>query len=184
MVRWVYIALALVWFGAALFAVNWVGTNKFTDFDPKLQLSEAIMSLSFEDDFTELLPLSDINSANIGQIYHVFQGDCFCERLSKGHRESLNIWAQQNEVGYQHLDIREYPNLQVFVPSTPAVIVTNQQGKLVYFGPYSSGFGCFENSGLVDEKIDAYFTQDNKAKNAYIQSEAEGCYCATAKQSM
>lgn len=179
--RWVYIVVAFIWFAAALFAVNWVGTNKFTEFDPKLQLSEAIMSLSFEDEFTELLPLSEINRANIGQIYHVFQGDCFCERLSESHRNSLNLWAQSNDVGYQQLNIREHPNLQQFIPSTPAVIVTNQQGDLVYFGPYSSGFGCFENSGLVDEKIDAYFAQENPSEKAYIQSEAEGCYCEVSK---
>lgn len=179
MARWVYIVIALIWFAAAMFAVNWVGNNKFTEFDPNLQLSEAIMSLSFEDEFTQLLPSQLTNNTKIGQIYHVLQGDCFCERLSDSHRKSLNSWAEKNDVGYQKLDLSQYPILQSYVPSTPAVIVTNQQGNLVYFGPYSSGFGCFENSGLVDEKVDAYFSQGNSSEKAYIQSEAEGCYCAT-----
>ena len=200
--RWLLPLAALVWFCGAFFAINWVGESKFTDFDPQLRLSSEMMSLSMEGDLLDVLsnqPEIIMQSAVIqnaviksgvmqsssntdvsnGKILHITQGDCFCETLSESHQITLNQWATSQKIAYQSVNIANVPGLSRFVPSTPAVIVLNKSNELVYLGPYSSGMGCFQDSGIVDARIKPYFQNASTAFNATIQSEAKGCYCAT-----
>lgn len=197
--RWLFPLAALIWFCTAFFAINWVSQSKFTEFDPQLRLSSQMMSLTMEDDLLsvlldspELASLENVQEAKVGApegiIFHVSQGDCFCETLSESHQNTLNQWAANQGLHYQNLDLNKVPGLSRFVPSTPAVIVLNKENNLVYLGPYSSGMGCFQDSGMVDARIKPYFQSaliesdslgTASIKNATIQSEAKGCYCAT-----
>ncbi len=191
--RWLFPLAAAIWFGIAFWAINWVGASKFTDFDPELRLSSQMMSLSMEAELVKLLSNSTEQNAiengeggitddgeNVnGTIFHVTQGSCFCERLSEGHRDKLNEWASSEQISYQNIDLSAMSDLRRFVPSTPAVIVLNKNRELVYLGPYSTGMGCFQSSGMVDERIKPYFQNSTTEFRATIQSEARGCYCAT-----
>lgn len=190
MTKYFFLSVALLWFCAALLAVQWVNESKFKDFDPELRLSTEIMSLSMEKELESTLSayfssvsassaLASYSNSQMGKIIHVFQGRCFCETLSQSHQQTLNTWAQDKRISFQSLDILALPELTRFVPSTPALIVLNQNNELLYLGPYSTGLGCFDDSGLVDIKIKPYFEDDNKYFKALIQSEARGCYCAT-----
>lgn len=141
-----------------------------------------MMSLSMEDELVSVLasmPNGLNSSRGRAIVYHVSQGDCFCETLSESHKKTLNEWAFDKQISYQTLALNSIPALSRFVPSTPAVIVLNQQNELVYLGPYSTGMGCLQDSGLVDERIKSYFQNTNRPLTATIQSEAKGCYCAT-----
>ncbi|MBF7073788.1 hypothetical protein ISG33_10300 [Glaciecola sp. MH2013] len=191
MPKYLLVLIALLWGAFALIAVKWVGSSKFVDFDPNLKLSSAIMSLSFETDIVQYLPQLPSNSK--GHVYHIVQGACFCETLSEGHKSALNTWADANGLTQQSLNINEFDELKTLIPSTPAVIVVTASKELVYLGPYSEGYGCFENVGLVDAKIQPVFdtqarlesSTTNTAQDSYnfpkrrsqIQSEARGCYC-------
>jgi hypothetical protein len=183
--RWLMPVVGLIWFILTVFSIIWVGDKKYNEFDPQLRLSSAMMSLSMEEDVVSLLPVKIHPRDNqftdiIGTIFHVSQGNCFCESLSKAHKSALNEWALARRVTYQNIELSNYPTLREFVPSTPAVIVLNSKRELVYLGPYSTGMGCFQNSGMVDERIKPYFESDGAPElNATIQSEAKGCYCAT-----
>lgn len=191
--RWLFPLAAVIWFCIAFWAINWVGASKFTDFDPELRLSSQMMSLSMEAELVKVLSasvgrnalensdsgiISDSESVN-GTIFHVTQGSCFCETLSEGHRDKLNEWASSEQISYQNIDLSAMSDLRRFVPSTPAVIVLNKNRELVYLGPYSTGMGCFQSSGMVDERIKPYFQNSTTEFRATIQSEARGCYCAT-----
>ncbi len=188
-IRWLFPFAAVVWFCIAFWAINWVGASKFKDFDPELRLSSEMMSLSMEEELLNLLPASveqsgvenvdnDAENAN-GTIFHVTQGSCFCETLSESHKKTLNEWASSKQISYQNIDVSNLSKLRRFVPSTPAVIVINKNRELVYLGPYSTGMGCFQSSGMVDERIKPYFQNATATLRATIQSEAKGCYCAT-----
>jgi hypothetical protein len=187
--RWIFPLAAVIWFCIAFWAINWVGESKFKDFDPELRLSSQMMSLSMEGELVSLLPASfnqgelenieDNPESENGTIFHVTQGSCFCETLSESHKNTLNNWALSERISYQNIDISGIPEIQRFVPSTPAVIVLNKNRELVYLGPYSTGMGCFQSSGMVDERIKPYFQNAAAPLRATIQSEAKGCYCAT-----
>lgn len=123
--------------------------------------------------------LSSHSNDDNGTIIHVVQGNCYCEKLSIAHQQSLNEWASNEGIGHRNLNVSDLPELRRFVPSTPAVIVLNKVNELIYLGPYSVGMGCFEDEGLVDSKIKPYFSGTAATLPATIQSEAKGCYCAT-----
>ncbi|AEP28640.1 DUF6436 domain-containing protein [Brumicola nitratireducens] len=188
-IRWLLPLAAVVWFCIAFWAINWVGESKFKDFDPELRLSSEMMSLSMEAELLSLLPASveqngeeniDSDAENVnGTIYHITQGSCFCETLSESHKNTLNEWASSEQISYQNIDVSSMSTLRRFVPSTPAVIVLNKNRELVYLGPYSTGMGCFQSSGMVDDRIKPYFQNSADTLRATIQSEAKGCYCAT-----
>jgi hypothetical protein len=191
--RWLFPLAAVIWFCLAFWAINWAGASKFSDFDPELRLSSQMMSLSMEAELVKVLSASvaqnglenvesDItnDSENVnGTIFHVTQGSCFCETLSEEHKNTLNEWASSRQISYQNIDVSAMSELRRFVPSTPAIIVLNKQRELVYLGPYSTGMGCFQSSGMVDERIKPYFQNSTAEFRATIQSEAKGCYCAT-----
>jgi hypothetical protein len=197
--KWLTILLALLWGTFALVAIKWVGSDNFVEFDPELKLSAAIMSLSFESELVAALP--NLDEGSRGSIFHLVQGDCFCERLSDGHKANLSDWANKRSLTSKVLDLADYPSLLTYIPSTPAVLVVDENKNLVYLGPYSVGFGCFEDTGLVDLRIKPYFDKSVSAetetmhkystslkstdsininKLSQIQSEAVGCYCPTA----
>mgnify|MGYP001042036983 CR=1 FL=1 len=187
--RWIFPLAAVIWFCIAFWAINWVGESKFKEFDPELRLSSQMMSLSMEAELVRLLPASvaqadlgniasDSDRAN-GTIFHLTQGACFCETLSESHKNTLNEWASSKQIAYQTIDVSAMADLRRFVPSTPAVIVLNKKRELVYLGPYSTGMGCFQSSGMVDERIKPYFQNSAVELHATIQSEAKGCYCPT-----
>jgi len=190
--RWLFPVAGVIWFCGAFFAISWVGEGKFKEFDPNLRLSSEMMSLSMEDELMSLLSFNDrlkaIDTEGYeGSIFHITQGSCFCETLSEGHQNSLNEWAAAKNIAFQTIQLSNEPALSRFVPSTPAIIVVNNNKELIYLGPYSSGMGCFQDSGLVDERIKPYFDNANEKPvvnelRATIQSEAKGCYCATKLQ--
>lgn len=184
MSRWLVLLITLLWGVFALFAVKWVGQEKFVEFDPYLTLSSSIMSLEFEQTVVNNLP--DIPANSSGHIYHLVQSGCFCEKLSEGHKKQLNKWGSSLNISHQTLDLNDYPNLLSFIPSTPAVVVVNKNKALVYLGPYSVGFGCFEDTGLVDTKIQPHFDEasllSQSPLRSQIQSEALGCYCSSEKR--
>ncbi|MFQ3248583.1 MAG: hypothetical protein ACI9O6_000385 [Glaciecola sp.] len=187
--HWLFPIAGIIWFLGALFAITWVGESKFKEFDPSLRLSSEMMSLSMEDELVAVLnnPKSPVDFKNndfAGRILHVVQGECFCETLSEAHQNTLNQWAETKNIHFQTIQIASLAALTRFVPSTPAVIVLNKNNDLVYLGPYSTGMGCFQDSGLVDERIRPYFDEVNGVAalsevRAAIQSEAKGCYCPT-----
>ena len=196
------VAAVVIWFIAASAIIYYVSITSLVEFDPKMKLSEAIMSLSFEHELVSLLNSTkyndasqndssspDISSQVQAKIYHFFQGDCYCERLASAHQSRLTRWSSQEGFSNINIDVKESRVLAKSIPSTPAVAVVNQQGELIYLGPYSRGAGCFADSGQIDDFLAAWIAQQNTGKskqsawqhsqNAIIDTDAKGCYCAT-----
>ena len=171
-IRWLLPLAAVVWFCIAFWAINWVGESKFKEAELLSLLPVSVGQYGLEN--------IDSDAENVnGTIFHITQGSCFCETLSESHKNTLNEWASSEQISYQNIDVSSMSTLRRFVPSTPAVIVLNKNRELVYLGPYSTGMGCFQSSGMVDERIKPYFQNSAASLRATIQSEAKGCYCAT-----
>ncbi len=62
------------------------------------------------------------------------------------------------------------------VPSSPAALVVDAEGRIAYFGPYSAGAGCFTGSGTyVERAIERALAGPTKAQMNLFNV---GCYCA------
>ena len=68
----------------------------------------------------------------------------------------------------------EHPQFKQFLPSTPAIIIYNDSGDLLYLGPYSTGYLCMPGNGLVEELIPR---MDENTGEQVIMSLTNGCYC-------
>lgn len=173
--------LVIIWFSLASFTIFWLASASKAEFDPHLKLSQGLMSLSFEDRLTNALT-TVTGQLDTPAIFHISQGECYCEYLTSTHQSKLNKWSAENGFLYFSIDISQLPALAEFIPSTPAIVAIDEHGSLLYLGPYSRGSGCFANTGEVDTALNDYVNSNaqNKAyQRTIIELDARGCYCAT-----
>lgn len=84
----------------------------------------------------------------------------------------LQALAQKHNLSVQRLVNDDA--LLTIVPNTPAAILLNKHGELVYAGPLSEGIACSTGSGFVElaiNNLQAGFNSNLKL------SQAKGCYC-------
>lgn len=107
------------------------------------------------------------------KVFHYYQSGCGCHLLSSQHRKSVEALATAN--GYENVvvDLSLYPELLEFVPSVPAVSVFNDNHKLVYIGPYSSGLVCGVGKGLIE----GFLSSGYLYYGSVVVSAVRGCYC-------
>lgn len=165
LVIWVMVTSASIFLFAA---------QSIKEFDPKLYLASHLMTEDFEKRLVDALP-----NTSSSHIYHILKQGCGCALINSIHRNTLNTWAKEQSIKQATLMLQEYPELSALVPSIPAVIVIDNKGELVYFGPYSQGSGCFASDGFVDSVIERFVSQQARGSinQAIIRSEGMGCYC-------
>lgn len=160
----------VVWISVSLMGILYLSSEGKAEFDPKQRLLNAALSPTFDDELVRLI--SSTNQLDGATVVHFQASACGCNLISQSHRQSVAALAAKNQ--YKNVELEPSDELQAFVPSTPAVAVIDNKGKLTYFGPYSSGLFCSENEGLVEPFISEVNT---KMPNAVVISDANGCYC-------
>ncbi|MDT0595516.1 DUF6436 domain-containing protein [Glaciecola petra] len=174
--------------------VLWIGSINKSAFDPSSKLAIAIMDLEFEKSLINAIDShvkgraepSTVEAAS-GRIFHFTQGNCYCEWLAKSHKNNLNQWSEKNGFSSVNIDLNLHSELLHLIPSTPAVLALDDNGELLYFGPYSQGSGCFSSRGTIDKRLEAWKDRqvygDSDASTgslgAMIDTDASGCYCQT-----
>ncbi len=184
--------IVLLWLLICSVLIIWVGTQTAKAFDPELKLNQAAMDTNFEsqllDRLKEFSDLAYQTKQPEGYIFHIAQGDCFCELLAKPHQQSLDQWGIDNNFATISINVEDIDPYKEIIPSTPTVIAFDEQKNLIYFGPYSRGKGCFSTSGMIDEQLALWLSsrdqnqltstpQDSHSLHSIIETEADGCYC-------
>jgi hypothetical protein len=173
--------LLLTWFSMASVAIFGLASASKSHFDPKLKLSQGLMSLSFEKNLTKALTKIS-GPIRSPAIYHITQGNCYCEFLVSAHQSKLNRWSLAEGFVNVAINLSQFPEIAEFIPSTPAVIAISKYGSLLYLGPYSRGTGCFASNGQVDSFLRDYVsrsTDNTNYQSTIIETDASGCYCET-----
>jgi hypothetical protein len=172
MPRKMFVAAFVGWVLLCFLALLYISKQGKSEFDPQQRLLNSARSPHFDEQFATLV--NSVQAINQATIVHFQAPSCSCNLISQSHRQSVVELAAKNN--YTNIELNVTENLREFVPSTPAVAILDEQGKLIYLGPYSSGFYCSANEGLVEPFILGTTT---KMPNAVIISEARGCYCET-----
>jgi hypothetical protein len=189
LLKWLFI---LLWFAFASGLVIAMNTTTAKEFDHDNRLSIALMSMDFEQELVNVL--RSVNPMRGDRVMHLTSGTgCLCQTLVQPHIEKINQLVTASDTAIITLNIDDYPELRKRVPSTPAIVVINKQEKLLYFGPYSQGSGCFSSAGAVDAVISRGLLVDSFAQSSLQQkalpnsmfstqivAEAKGCYCNQA----
>lgn len=163
-----------VWVVSILLLLKVVDTTKLREFDPNQRLYLLSANGEFESGLTKLLQevKGDISKTAI----HFRNGDCFCETLVSTHSQELANTLTAANFHNITVNINDVAGITTYIPSTPALAIFNESQQLVYLGPYSTGLGCFTDNSLIDT-IKQYLIA--QYWGAQINTEAEGCYCAT-----
>jgi len=115
---------------------------------------------------------ADDNDESKVAVIHFTDSSCPCSRYSREHISNLQpvlVSSQQYEVSPQDKLV-----IGISIPATPSVAVWDEQGKLAYFGPYSSGAVCGRGTDFVTRVISELKQKNNPE---WINMVGVGCYC-------
>jgi hypothetical protein len=167
--------IVAVWFVFCLAGLLTLSLSQLDDFDPESKLSLAITDIEFEQKFVAELQKMH---GSIGQsIIHFSDNNCFCETIAQTHIARLSKNMNDNGFNNIHINVNTLPEFARFVPSTPAVAIVGALKELIYFGPYSEGYGCLRGTGLVDAILPKITS--TVIENTILITDAKGCYCKT-----
>ena len=166
--RWrSYAALLITLWAALVVGTFWLYQFRWISSYPEQQW------ISFLDDKTQN-PWPDTARVTIA---HIIDPSCPCSRFAYPHIASLEKEFADNT---QFIDVdllsmhKQTQSLLQKIPATPAVLIWNSDGKLAYFGPYSSGTFCGEGRDLVRLILSQLKQRINPE---WTRQEAVGCFC-------
>jgi Domain of unknown function (DUF6436) len=133
-------------------------------------------------------------------VVHVYSSDCPCNRFTHPHLARIISGYQHRGVsfvaavrgpatavagslaspaaltGIQQAELRGGSDL-AWIESTPAALVFDAAGRLVYFGPYSDSARCGESGGLVERVLDRVLGGQTPRPQPFYGG---GCFCSGA----
>jgi len=109
-------------------------------------------------------------------VVHVYQPGCDCNRYTDPHAE--RIQADYAPLGVRFLRVDRTKLAAAAhahsIAATPAALVFDATGHLVYFGPYSDAAWCGASGGLVERALDRTL---HGAQPAFMHVNVRGCFC-------
>jgi hypothetical protein len=145
-------------------------------------------------------PQLDGADARVATVVHVYSADCPCNRFTHPHLARIISGYQHRGVsfvaavhgpatrvagspagpagltGIQQVELRGGSDL-AWLESTPAALVFDAAGRLVYFGPYSDSARCGESGGLVERVLDRLLGGQTPRPQPFYGG---GCFCSGA----
>ncbi|NVK25147.1 MAG: hypothetical protein HWE10_09485 [Gammaproteobacteria bacterium] len=158
------------WFVFTLICFVYLTFDRLIAFDPQDKLtniSPDVFQQKLVDINKDLLGIEPKK----GIILHFQQNDCACNVSSEAHVNALKELAQMHTVEFRNIDPTLIPDI---VPSTPSVAILDDNGQLVYFGPYGEGLDCSQTDGFALTVFNNYLKGFSAS---LLISDAEGCYC-------
>jgi hypothetical protein len=115
-------------------------------------------------------------------VVHVYDANCPCNRFTDPHLAQIQASYQQRHVHFIRVE-RSSPagaGSPRWIEATPAALVFDAHGKLMYFGPYSDKAACGTSNGLVERVLDQLLSGQRPQPQLVISG---GCFCARKPQS-
>ena len=140
-----------------------------------------------------IAPLANGGAPAVATVVHVYTAGCACNRFTHAHLARIvtryrpagvNFFAAVRPTAAgvavdtvpQGLPRITLPieNELSWIDATPAALVYDAQGKLVYFGPYSDSARCGESGGLVERVLDRVLLRHTPRLQPFYGG---GCFC-------
>lgn len=159
--------IVIAWLSFTIAAFGYAINDKLVrfDFDHKLEGVDHYQLAMYLKPFINSSPNLSQNT-----VLHFSKPNCACQKTSEQHVNNLNKLAKENSFNVINVSINKHD----IIPSTPAVAIMNNEGELIYFGPYGQGIACSQTSGFAQTMLNNYVR--GYSANVIIK-EAKGCYC-------
>lgn len=169
---WLVGAAYAVWFFELRYQRLFVSPAHATLFESGAEAPSA------EDWFRRSLGGPNIQGGMAGAtVVHVYDANCPCNRFTEPHLAQIQAAYQQQHVKFVRVERSSSAGAGSprWIEATPAALVFDAQGKLVYFGPYSDRAACGTSNGLVERVLDQLLAGQRPHPQLVISG---GCFCA------
>lgn len=171
-------AAVVLWVGASFWLIAEAGGRAERPFDPDGRLYHNANLGGFDDALQRAASEIVSNVGEGGAVLHIEDPRCPCQVVLARHRKVVSDIAvskkmTQHAVSYQALSAK----LKSIIPSTPAVIVLDAEGRPAYLGPYGEGVSCTAGDSMVEGYMGI---APPRNQGTAIPFEAKGCYCNKA----
>lgn len=194
------VAIVAVWLAATVYAFWWFGLKDIRSFDASGYTRAGVFDASGRDAAAEIWfrrTVGDTDSPEaVATVVHVADPSCSCNRFNEPHFASIvgkyagkgvAFWvlAQPQSMlpgavagQIRKIDAKTLAGELDWVKTTPAALIYDHAGHLVYFGPYSTGALCGATEGPVERVLDSIIARERTASQQLL---AVGCYCSKEK---
>lgn len=174
MLPWLVFAVWLAAVGAAFWQFEFRWQRPFaaaTEFDAAMHTRTA------EAWFRTLAAAGRADSRRVATVVHVYQPECACNRYSEPHVRELESRYAPRGIGFLRVEIggAAAADSPGWLNTTPAALVFDAGGKLLYYGPYSDAAWCGAQSGLVEPILESALRGRPPLQRF---AAARGCFCA------
>jgi Domain of unknown function (DUF6436) len=171
-IAWLGVAAYGVWFFDLRFERQFVSTAHATLFESGSEAPEA------EDWFRRHFGEgTDEAAAPIATVVHLYDASCPCNRFTDPHLARIQVTYRPQHVRVIRVE-RTSPigaGSPGWIEATPAALVFDAHGKLLYFGPYSDTAACGTSNGLVERVLNQVLSGKSPRPQLVISG---GCFCA------
>jgi len=109
-------------------------------------------------------------------VVHVYRAQCTCNRFTEPHLKKIEDQYRTRGVRFIRVERSQAAatGSPTWIDATPAALVFDAGGKLVYFGPYSDSAWCGSGAGLVERVLE----QTLRGNPPHPQTTfSRGCFC-------
>jgi hypothetical protein len=192
MLPWLVLAIWLTGTGYAFWTFEFAHQRPFESPGTVL-FNSAERSQAAEAWFVSAIaPLTQSDPRATATVVHIYAPGCPCNRFTHPHLLRMLARYRSAHVNFVVAEPREShevadalpPDLRTvalpagaefaWIDATPAALIYNAAGKLVYFGPYSDSARCGESGGLVERVLDRVLRGELPVAQPFY---AAGCFC-------
>jgi len=172
-----------LWIIGAVAFLFFTGATTVTRFDADNALYQATLDPDFDSKVHNSFSKWVDNTTTIthngdgsgSMVLHVVDNTCPCQMVSNRHVNSIEVFANRQAIPTFRVNYESFPaDVQQWIPSTPALVITDSAGRVNYIGPYGEGANCASNTDIATPFI-GMAASDNYGVS--VPFEAKGCYC-------
>jgi hypothetical protein len=135
-----------------------------------------------------------LQGGGVATVVHVYSAGCPCNRFTHPHLARIVSGYQQRGVSFIAAEQRAggtfaadvvgpagLPQIALpargelaWIEATPAALVFDANGRLIYFGPYSDSGRCGDSGGLVEGVLDRVLGGQSSRPQSFYGG---GCFC-------
>lgn len=204
--NWFVGTLIFAWVVSTVTAFWWFQFRNIQDFDINAITNQTVFFESGElgsrlENMVNHKSLTTVQKPV--SVVHFWNPDCPCNRFNEVHvkkimsdygAKNVQFTIVVNGKNNEQRKLREVEARKIFnhdavvniqsdweqdngPPSSPAAGVLNEQGELVYFGPYSLGANCSPDKGKFVETILDRLKDKSRRQKKQLNTLAVGCFC-------